>query len=149
MFSPLLTSNMTYFLSTPCIQVILKLKMALQHRAQLAIQQQNQIGRLLNETISILGERQQPADERRGRGRPRVDNALTILDETVHIGASSTSLQEAMFVHHAVSMFPLMKFVNEPLTHLCSSDVRIALQAIPDVICHTGQSRTLKSTAVS
>ena len=126
----------------PCIQVILKLKLALQQRTQLAIQQHEKIGRLLTETISILVERMQLADERQGRERPRGESALDFLDQTTEIGASSSSLQDAIFIYRATSR-NMMKFVNEPLTHLCSSDVRVALQAIPDVICLTGQSKTL------
>ena len=123
----------------PCIQVILKLKLALQQRTQLAIQQQEKNW----QTPSWVREcslQMRGVDE----DAPRGESALHFLDQTIEIGASSSSMQDVIFIYRATSAFPIMKFVNEPLTHLCSNDVRVALQAIPYVICLTGQSRTHK-----
>ena len=76
------------------------------------------------------------AHHQRHRGRPRCSSLLDTLDSIESLGASSLSLQDQVLIFQAISNFPLLKYVNEPMTHFVCNDVRLAIRHLPAALHH-------------
>lgn len=109
---------------------------ALQQRFQLAIQQSYSIGNFLAACIdkhrSLTGN--QDLEGERQRGRPRVASLLDILDGIDQLATSSSCLQDQILLFQTVCHFPMLFFVNEPMSHLVNGDVRAAVSCLADKI---------------
>lgn len=75
-------------------------------------------------------------EHQRRRGRPRVSSLLDTLDSIESLGASSSCLQDQVLIFQAISNFPLLKYVNEPMTHFVCNDVRLAIRHLPAALHH-------------
>lgn len=75
-------------------------------------------------------------DHQRRRGRPRSSSLLDTLDSIESLGASSSCLQDQVLIFQAISNFPLLKYVNEPMTHFVCNDVRLAIRHLPAALHH-------------
>ena len=121
-------------------KVISKLHQALQQRFQLAIQQSYSIGIFLSECIRVHNRIQQEQgnelEQTRSRGRPKRSSLLEKLDDIEELAVSSSCLQDHVTISQTVSNFPLLAFVNEPMSHLASADVRHVTSFLPDKIHH-------------
>ena len=110
-----------------------KLHQALQQRWQLAIQQSYSIGNFLffciqqHRRLTIL-----PEGDRR-RGRPRVASLLHVLDG-IEGFTSASNLQDQLLLFQTVCHFPLLMYVNKPLSHLVIGEVRTAVENLTDRI---------------
>lgn len=113
-----------------------KLDQALQQRFQLAIQQSYSIGNFLSACIRKHRELTSHQEGARGRGRPRVDSLLDILDGIAEFGTSASSLQDHVLLFQTVCHFPLLNFVNEPMSHFVTGEVRAAVANLADRIHH-------------
>ena len=107
----------------------------MQQRLQLATQQAYNVGGFLCHCINAY--RGKNADHEtdggpRSRGRPRMSSLLDILDGISELGASASNLQDQVTIYMTVSTFPILLYVNEPMSHFVSSEVRTA---IPEPIC--------------
>lgn len=116
-------------------QVLAKLRKALQQRFQLAIQQSCSIGCFLSECISRHRRTSQSEyqDERR-RGRPKMPLLLDILDNIETLSTSSSTLQDHILLNLTVSDFPMLSYVNEPMSHFLNSEVKTAVAHLADRI---------------
>jgi hypothetical protein len=110
----------------------------MQQRYQLAIQQAYAIGGFLSACIAHHHtESSADVPQQRSRGRPKYTSILDILDGIDTLGASSSSLQDQITIFYTVSKFPLLSFVNEPMSHFVCSEVRSAVTNLPARIHHT------------
>lgn len=110
----------------------------MQQRYQLAIQQAYAIGGFLTECIAQHRNESTPdVPVQRSHGRPYFNSILDILDGIDDLGASASSLQDQIAVFNTVSKFPLLNYVNEPMSHFVSSEVRSAIINLPARIHHT------------
>ena len=110
----------------------------MQQRYQLAIQQAYATGGFLTECIAQRHSESTPdVPQQRSRGRPNYDSILDILDEIDKLGASSSSLQDKLAIFNTVSKFSLLNYVNEPMSHFVSAEVRSAIVNLPARIHHT------------
>ena len=113
-----------------------KLDQALQQRFQLALQQSYSIGNFLSACIHKHRELTSHQEGERRRGRPRVDSLLDILDGIAEFGTSASSLQDHVLLFQTVCHFPLLNFVNEPMCHFVTGEVRTAVAHLADRIHH-------------
>ena len=58
------------------------------------------------------------------RGRPNHNSILDILNGIDDLGASASSLHDQIAIFNTVSKFPLLNYVNEPMSHFVSNEVR-------------------------
>lgn len=113
-----------------------KLGKALQQRLQLAIQQSSSIGSFLSQCIlkhRLTSQSQELREERR-RGRPKMPLLLDILDNIETLSTSSSTLQDHILLNQTVSDFPVLFYVNEPMSHFLNSDVKTAVANLADRI---------------
>ena len=123
---------------TVTCKVIGKLHQALQQRYQLATGQAYAIGGFLTECIAQHHSESMPdVPQQRSRGRPNYSSILDILDGIDELGASSSNLHDQIAVFNSVSKFPLLNYVNEPMSHFVSAEVRSAIVNLPARIHHT------------
>ena len=113
-----------------------KLDQALQQRLQLAIQQSYSIGWFLSACINKHRELTSHQEGQRQRGRPRVESLLDILDGIEDFGTSASCLQDHIMLFQTVSQFPILNFVNEPMSHFVTAEVRTAVTHLADRIHH-------------
>ncbi len=113
-----------------------KLGFALQQRLQLAIQQSTSIGYFLSDCIREhrLTTQSQELQEERRRGRPKMPHLLDILDNIKTLSTSSSTLQDHILLKQTVDNFPLLSYVNEPMSHFLNGDVKIAVANLADRI---------------
>ena len=110
----------------------------MQQRYQLAIQQVYAIGGFLSACIAQHhSESTSDVPQQHSRGRPKCTSILDILDEIETLGASSSSLQDQVALFSTVSKFPLLNFVNKPMSHFVCSEVQSAIINLPARIHHT------------
>ena len=81
-------------------------------------------------------ESTQDVPQHRSRGRPRYSSLLNILDGVPELGASYSSLQDQVTLYRTISKFPILNFVNEPMSHFVCSEVRLAVENLVDIIHH-------------
>ena len=101
----------------------------------MAIQQASTIGQFVSFCQSEhnqLASSQQ--NESQSRGRPKVSSLLEILDGMEDLGASSSNLQDQVTIYQTVSNFPLLNYVNEPMSHFVCSNVKSAIAHLSDRI---------------
>jgi len=67
----------------------------------------------------------------RSRGRPNYNSILEILDGIDELGASSSGLEDQIAIFNTVSKFSLLNYVNEPMNHFVSAEVRSAIASLP------------------
>ena len=113
----------------------------MQQRLQLATQQAYNVGGFLCHCINAY--RGKNADHEtdggpRSRGRPRMSSLLDILDSISELGASASNLQDQVTIYMTVSTFPILLYVNEPMSHFVSSEVRTAIANLADRIHSEG-----------
>ena len=109
----------------------------MQQRLQLATQQAYNVGGFLCHCINAY--RGKHADHEadggpRSHGRPRMSSLLDILDGISELGASASNLQDQVTIYMTVSTFPILLYVNEPMSHFVSSEVRTAIANLADRI---------------
>ena len=113
---------------------MLKLYHALHQRLQLAIQQSFSIGSFLSHCISQHRHATEDEDRERQHGRPKVASFLDVLDGVEELSTSSSSLQDQILLFQTVCHFPLLQFVNEPMSHFVNGEVRSAVSRLADRI---------------
>ena len=110
----------------------------MQQRYQLAIQQAYAIGGFLKECTAKHHDENTPdVPQHRSRGRSNYNSLLDILDGIDELGASSSNLQDQIAIFNTVSKFPLLNYVNEPMSHFVSAEVRSAIVNLPARMHHT------------
>ena len=110
----------------------------MQQRYQLAIQQAYAIGGFLKECITQHHSESTPdVPQQRSRGWPNCNSLLDILDGIDELGVSSSSFQDQIAIFNTVSRFPLLNYVNEPMSHFVSAEVRSVIVNLPARIHHT------------
>ena len=69
----------------------------------------------------------------RSRGRPNYNSILhvDILNGIDDLGASVSSLQDQIGIFNTVSKFPLLNYVNEPMSHFVSTEAHSAIIDLP------------------
>ena len=70
-------------------------------------------------------------DSQHFRRKPQITE---ILDTKIDVGASSSSMVDAIKVHRNLQQFPIVEFCNEPVSHLTNAEVRDALKTVADQI---------------
>ena len=110
----------------------------MQQRYQLAIQQAYAVGGFLKECIAQHRSESIPdVPVQHSRGRPNYNSILHILDGIDDLGASASSLHDQIAIFNPVSKFPLLNYVNEPMSHFVSNEERTAIINLPARIHHT------------
>lgn len=66
------------------------------------------------------------------KGRPTTSNIFQTLSEGNYLAASQASLRETTYVAMTMSSFPILSFVNEPISHLANPIVRPLVQILAD-----------------
>ena len=120
------------------------LRLALNQKYQLAVQQSREIGCFLAVAGKRFDNRTGTTSSSQGtRGRPKKQKLVDILDQQIDIGAAPSTLSDAEKVFTATNSFPMLKskFVNEPCSHLSNASVRAALKVLPEVILETGKTK--------
>lgn len=79
-------------------------------------------------------------------GRPTSLSIFEALGEH-HIATSEASLRETTYVAITVSKFPMLSFVNEPISHLASPAVRSMIDILSDTMLESGSIPTNIATA--
>ena len=125
----------------------------MQQRYQLAIQQAYAIGGFLTECIAQHRSESMPdVPLQHSRGRPKYNSILDIPNGIDDLGASASSLQDQIAIFNTVSKFPLLNYVNEPMSHFVITEVRSAIINLPARIHHTVHvmfpATSMKLTAV-
>lgn len=69
-----------------------------------------------------------------GPGRPTTISIYEVLANSQNSISSEAALRETTYVAMALSKFPLLSFVNEPISHFSSSLVRSCIQLLPDTL---------------
>ena len=113
-----------------------KLHQALQQRLQLAVQQAFSIGEFLSASIKAHGSTLPDEDHQPCRRRPRGSPLLETLDSIESLGASSSCLQDQVLIFQTISNFPLLSYVNEPMSHFVVNDVRLAIRHLAAALDH-------------
>ena len=130
------TNSICYF------QCVKKLRLALNQKYQLAVQQSREIGCFLAVAGKRFDNRTGTSSSSQGaRGRPKKQKLVDILDQQIDIGAAPSTLGDAEKVFTATNSFPMLKFVNEPCSHFSNASVRTALKVLPEVILDTGKTK--------
>lgn len=83
------------------------------------------------------------------RGRPSSKSLFEVLDQNDQLVVSGTTLRETTYVAMTVSKFPLLSYVNEPLSHFATAGVKTTAQLIADIIQESMRVPTSMSTAYS
>ena len=65
-------------------------------------------------------------------GRPTCTNVFEVLSNNEYLEISEQSLRDAASVAMTVSNFPLLSYVNEPISHLASPTIRPLVQILAD-----------------
>ena len=100
----------------------------MQQRYQLAIQRDYTIGGFLKECIAQHRSESMPdVPVQHSRGRPNYNSILDILD----------GIDDQIAIFNTVSKFPLLNYVNEPMSHFVSNEVCTAIINLPARIHHT------------
>lgn len=90
-----------------------------------------------------LGTLTNTSTEPRPKGRPPSSSIYEVLGNGDHIEASEPSLRECSFVAMTASAFPLLSYVNEPISHLTNPTVRPLAPMLSDLYhesCSTPQN---------
>ena len=110
----------------------------MQQRYQLAIQQAYAIGGFLTECIAQHRSESMPdVPLQHSRGRPNYNSILDIPNGIDDLEASASSLQDQIAIFNTVSKFPLLNYVNEPMSHFVSTEIHSAIINLPARIHHT------------
>ena len=69
-----------------------------------------------------------------GQGRPTSISIFDVLGNGEYLAASEASLRESTYVAMTMLNFPLLSFVNEPISHLANPSVRPLVQIMSDTM---------------
>lgn len=70
----------------------------------------------------------------RSQGRPTTLSIFEVLGEGEYLATSEASLRETTYVAMTMSNFPILSFVNEPISHLTSPVVRPLVEILSDTL---------------
>lgn len=65
-------------------------------------------------------------------GRPTSTSLFEVLSNKEYLEVSEQSLRDTAFVAMTLSNFPLLSYVNEPISHLANSSIRPVVQVLAD-----------------
>lgn len=74
------------------------------------------------------------SDRPLGQGRPTSTSMFEVVAKQENYFTSEAALRETTYVAMTMMKFPLLSFVNEPISHLSSATVRSSVQLLADVL---------------
>ena len=118
-----------------------KLRLAIQQKFQLTLQQTAEVGKLLwtamkEQPLREENEEDDLPDSQHFRRKPQI---AEVLDQKANVGVSASSLAESMAVHRNLQELPILAFSNEPVSHLggTSEPARVANSCVFERTCQS------------
>ena len=90
------------------------------------------IGNLLLRADTVFKQSLDIPSQPPSQGRPTTSSIFETLTEGNYLAASEASLRETTYVAMTMSTFPILSFVNEPISHLANPVVRPLVQIVAD-----------------